>query len=114
MNGFGVGPLQVKLLDGGKCFRGVALVENIIKPAFAYRIHHQAMLITQHLFFLRVRNPARLQLFGVRSRPLAYAASADENLGLQQIVFPCFALHVVHSIFMLNVGIEAENHRNPL
>ena len=69
------------------------------------------MLIPKNLLFLLVGEPSRSPLVCIRCGALAYAASSYKDLGLQeQLIFACFALHVINSVAMLHIGIEAKDH----
>ena len=69
------------------------------------------MLVAQDLLFLLIAKTAAGCFIRVRSCPLSHTAPADEHLGLQeQFVLSRLALHVVHSVFVFNVGIETEDH----
>src|SRR4029077_2992627 len=111
MDGTGIQPLHIQFFDGGKGFRGVALVEDLFELAIADGVENQAVLITQDLFLLLIAKTAPGHLVGVGSGALADAAPAHEDLGLQeQLSLTGFALHVIDGITVLYIGIEAENH----
>ena len=71
------------------------------------------MLFPQLLLFLRVPELRFSGFGGIGSRFLANAAAAHENLGLQkEFPFTRLALHVIDRVAVLDVGIEAENHKD--
>ncbi|PYV96521.1 MAG: hypothetical protein DMG86_20325, partial [Acidobacteria bacterium] len=86
-------------------------VENSVQTAITDRIQHQTMLITKNLLFLLVGEPSRCPLVCVRGGAFAYTPSPYKDLSLQQqFVFARFALHVINSVAMFYVGIEAKDH----
>ena len=69
------------------------------------------MLIPQNRLFFLVGKVWALRLFGVGGGAFADAASAHEHLRLQQeVALSGLALHVIHGVFVLDVGIEAKDH----
>ena len=111
MDGGGVDPFDVQLLDGGQDF-GFGAIEDALQLAFANGLEHQAMLIAQLLLFLRIAETGLHGRAGVGDGALADAASANEDLGLEQLfALAGFALHVVDGVAVLDVGIEAKNHK---
>ena len=88
------------------------MVQNAIQLPFPDRVQYLAMLLAQLLLPLRVSDlwlPCRGR---VGNSLLADTASTHEDLRLQQqITLARLALHVVDSVTVFYVGIEAENHR---
>src|ERR1700692_1326608 len=69
------------------------------------------MLLSQDLLLLLIGEAGLGSVFRIGRGTLADAASADKDLGLQETVaFARFALHVVHRVIVLHIGIEAKNH----
>lgn len=107
----GIEPMHVQFLNGGQTFCRVPFIEGSVQTAITDRIEDQAMLIPKNLLFLLVGEPSRSPLVCIRCGALAYAASSYKDLGLQeQLIFACFALHVINSVAMLHIGIEAKDH----
>src|SRR5207249_778573 len=94
-----------------QALRRFTLIEDFIQLAFTNGIQHQAVLVTQDLLFLLIAKTAAGCFIRIRSCPLSHTAPADEHLGLQeQLVLSRLALHVVHGVVMLDIGIEAKDH----
>ncbi len=111
MDGFRIKPLNVEFLLRGQALGGLALVEDVRQKTVADGVENQPVLIAENLLLLLIGKARLLRLLGVRSGALANATSADKHLGLQQhLAFARLALHVVDSVFVLDVGIEAKNH----
>ncbi len=110
VNGLGIKPMNIEFFDRGEGLR-LLTVQCLIQLAFSNRVENETVLLAELLLFLRVAEDVR-RFVRVRSGFLADAASADKHLRLQQtLAFTCFTLHVVDGVTMLDVGIEAENHR---
>ena len=71
------------------------------------------MLLAQQLLFLRVTDLHLAGLAAIGGGFLAYTAATHEDLRLQEeFPFTRLTLHVVDGVAVLDVGIEAENHRD--
>src|ERR1700726_2401231 len=69
------------------------------------------MLVAKDLLLLLVAEVPLGKAFRIRGRPLADAASSHEHLRLQdKLVFASLTLHVIHSVALLHIRIEAKNH----
>ena len=111
MNRLSINPFQVQFLDGGQYLGTLALVENALQLPFPDGIEHVAVLVAEQGFLLLVRKQRISGAVGVRSRPFSDATAPHKHLGLEQkLRLAGFALHVVHSIAVLHVGVEPENH----
>jgi len=60
------------------------MVQNIVEFAFADGIENQAMLFAKQMFLLRIPYLTFVTLAAVGGGFFAYAAAADEDLGLQK------------------------------
>src|ERR1051326_8688585 len=111
MDRLGVEPLHVQFFDRGERLWSFSLVEDIIDVPIADRVEHHAVLVAQNLFLLLVGESGLSSLVGIGSRALADAASAHEDLRLQEkFVLTRLTLHVKNRILMLDIGIEPKDH----
>ena len=91
------------------------MVQHALQLPFPDRIQHQSVLLAQFVLFLGVSESAFSGFAGVRFGPFSNTAAANEHLRLQQkLPFAGFTLHVIDGVVMLDVGIEAKNHKRVL
>ena len=108
---FRVQPLDVEFLLRSQGLGSLALVEDLLQVAVTDGVEHQAVLLAQDLLLALIGETCARSLLSIRSRAFANAASAHEDLGLQQhLAFARLALHVIDGVVVLDVGIEAKNH----
>ena len=104
--------MHIQLLNSREYF-GFTLIENGLEPAFPQGVKDQPVLVSQRLLFLLIGESATRHFLRVGGSPFTDAAPANKDLGLQQLLtFACLALHVVDSVFVLNVGIKTKDHLN--
>src|SRR5277367_4101624 len=97
MHGAGVKPMNIKFFNSGESLGRDAFVENALHAAVADGVEDKPMLVAQDLLFLLVGEAGLGGFVGIGNGALANAASANEDLRLQQqLVLPSFALDVVN------------------